>query len=466
MISYLKYCLSFVLLFSFTSSKLIAQELGEFNSEPIMFIDNSIKQPIFIVNDSTYYEGYELVEKKLISSEPFDFVEFSTSTVFNIKNQIYLVNKGCGKVFMYREGVLQRIDTSFNHRNQYNGLPFEYNNQIYMFGGQGLFTTKNILTVFSFTEKKWQLVPYESKLIPENRQYAKGIVIKDTLFMFGGIWEPNRRSQFSTTTTDSYLWAFDFKTRTWTHKGKIENRPQLPYSLTAAHNSLLYELSENKCHIYDVTQNTQHTVFIKNFQSTKQVVYDPVIDKILLVNENIDKTKYKLFSINANDILETNVVSNQFYEPIENYYLLFYTIAFLLFSIPISLLIIMLFIKYNPEKLNKPTFQNNGNKEHELSITDFELSAYEKKTLNYLLASASKIQISSLNTIFDSTSGAQETYGTINKRREKTLQTLKVKLAVYFNCPTEDILIETKHPEDRRIKLIELSPSIKQQLHH
>jgi hypothetical protein len=118
-----------------------AQKL-EFNGEFLLFREAKTKQPVLIVNDSLVYKGFDMKRIAFKHTEyPAKLQEYK---FFNIGNKTYLVHEGCGPVLEYRNDSIVRIDNSFLHMNQFNASRFIFNNEIYFFGGYGLFTSKNI----------------------------------------------------------------------------------------------------------------------------------------------------------------------------------------------------------------------------------------------------------------------------------------------------------------------------------
>ena len=109
----------------------------------------------FTLNDSTWVAlpskrefvvSKDVLEDELIS----DF-----NHVYQTSEGTYFVHSGGGAVLFYDGTSLERVDDSFYHQNQYGGKSFVYENQIYLFGGQGLFTAKNILTRYDKQLREW-----------------------------------------------------------------------------------------------------------------------------------------------------------------------------------------------------------------------------------------------------------------------------------------------------------------------
>ena len=77
---------------------------------------------------------------------------------FPVNNNSFLIEKGGGKVFQYSCDSLTRIDRSFSFKTRYGSLNFVYNNELYSFGGYGIFQFNNSLIRFYRPKGTWELV--------------------------------------------------------------------------------------------------------------------------------------------------------------------------------------------------------------------------------------------------------------------------------------------------------------------
>ena len=145
---------SFALLL-FTSFFSFSQEIN-FNEQPLVFKESKTNEIVVIDNEETIIKLNKNVKIPLIHNGFLGKLKDYTS--FSIKNQTYLVHTGCGPVLEYRNDSLVRIDNSFLQLNQLGSSNFIYKNEIYFFGGYGLFTFKNILTKYDFITSEWLLI--------------------------------------------------------------------------------------------------------------------------------------------------------------------------------------------------------------------------------------------------------------------------------------------------------------------
>ena len=77
----------------------------------------------------------------------------------------------------------------------------------------------------------------------------------------------------------------------------------------------------------------------------------------------------------------------------------------------------------------------------------------------YLIENAARfVPLNELNQLFEKGNNS-ENFSSIVKRREITLATLLQKLSVLTTIQGEELLINRKNPEDKRIKEIRIDPS-------
>ena len=94
---------------------------------------------------------------------------------FLVNNNSFLIEIGGGKVFQYSCDSLTRIDRSFSFKTRYGSLNFVYNNELYSFGGYGIFQFNNSLIRFYRPKGTWELVlPNTMENSPTPRRFMLG----------------------------------------------------------------------------------------------------------------------------------------------------------------------------------------------------------------------------------------------------------------------------------------------------
>ena len=187
----------------------------------LLFEDAITKEPVLMYNDSTLATGFNFTKSNIRTSFPKNLERnYFNSYQFNIKEKTYLVDDGCGPVVHYQNTKFTRIDKSFLHKNQFNAIPFQKNDEIYLWGGYGLFSYKNILTKFNFKTQEWGDITqnFENEIPPvqSSKTYVK---TKDKIYLFGG-----KTQDYKNVVKSKYLpeivWEFNIKTNTWKETGK------------------------------------------------------------------------------------------------------------------------------------------------------------------------------------------------------------------------------------------------------
>ena len=182
-----------------------------FKQKPLFFFDVKTQQIILIENDSLVYKINQKVIIPLKHNEyPANLNEYLP---FSIKNKTYLVHEGCGVVLEYRNDSIVRIDNSFLHKNQFEAASFVYNDEIYFFGGYGLFSHKNILTKYNFEINEWVLSKYYSNLNSPSLASPINFSIDENIFLFGG-FDFNDKNQLESY-NKKFVWKLNAKTKEW-----------------------------------------------------------------------------------------------------------------------------------------------------------------------------------------------------------------------------------------------------------
>lgn len=98
---------------------------------------------------------------------------------------VYFVNSGCGVVYMKRNNRVERHDHSFYHKNQFGGAYFMDEGEPRIYGGYGLFTSKNIITRYDTVVREWFMLDAKDLLPPTG---AGNIIqkYKESYFLFDG----------------------------------------------------------------------------------------------------------------------------------------------------------------------------------------------------------------------------------------------------------------------------------------
>ena len=431
------------------------------NSDIQIGIDYKSKNYIvFNGFDSYYLKPFQSKEWKSIKYKhnelpntkdfPYNF--------FNIKSKNYLVYSGCGEVYEFRNDSIIRIDNSFQHKNQFDSCPFVYKDEIYYFGGYGLFTFKNILTKFDFKTKEWELVKYNDyKNIPEPRQSALSFLKEDYLYIISGYsddYETNQTTGTSKILTD--IWKLNLKTKKWSFIGNINPQKELLYDFKGnfsyqTETQMIYD--NNRLFEFDFENNTlkfsePKDKYLFSFDEKYNTLNHEII--YALKNSSYSKTDIKIIIENFNDYNSKMTKTEKLVA--DN--VIIYSIIFIL------LLVLLALYFYRKRRTVKPfenciTLKDDAFYHKEKVINN--LSSLETDLLKFFFSNYNTpIQ---MNEVVDFISKNDTTsYNTLTKKKDTILNSLKQKLAFILDINENDLFIYQKNNEDKRIKEIQLNP--------
>ena len=418
----------------------------------LLFKDAQSQQPVIIINDSLVYKGKQLI--------PFKHTEYpdkiSEYLPFEIGKKTYLVHKGCGPVLEFRNDSIVRIDHSFLHKNQYRCIPFEYKNEMYLFGGYGLFIFKNIITKYDFKSGEWNQIQTLGLVKPEPRTDAYAYRDSNNLYLFGG-FTADDKDILKGKPVQPKLWKLNLPTMTWSSIG--------------SYNADLLTASEKKVQIknklylidayiieVDFTNKIAKKYYLKNYELLKQhYVVGDSINGIFSTTEN----KYYFKKTTIDDLKGKYIGTVPFFIELNNK-----PIYLLIIGLIVIMILGLVVIGYKKRIISfqKP-FKGivyDSKKDQFLynrkPIQHFEEN--EKKLLYFLMDSIDEfISLNQLNELFENTAQPQTTSAVI-KRREQAINGLLNKVSKLTGIPENKLQLEQKNTEDKRLKNLLLLPKL------
>lgn len=442
----------FIILFHFLPFNAFGQKL-EFDGEFLLFREAKTKQPVLIINDSLLYKGLPL--KKI----PFKHTEYPSRlqeyVPFNINKKTYLVQKGCGPVLEYRNDSIIRINDNYMQRNQFDAVHFVYNNEIYFFGGYGLFTTKNILTKYMFKTKDWIEVQTFGEDIQEPRSAAFSYLKGDDLFVFGG--EAKDINQISSTKLlDNKIWKLHLPTMKWSCVGEY-NQNSIKFNIINVFNDSrrLYFQSRQYFLEFDFFSNKIYT-YERNYFPNVLCCY--IEDKTLIGIYKVDSSTF-FYAGDINEFKGKLKSNTAFIIPIFSKKTYVFIISvFLLFFI-----LVLYYFRKHLRKIIKPykgIIYSKSKKGFLYKGKQIIFEEQEKKILFYLLDNLNKfISLNELNQLFEN-NGNSESVSAIVKRREQAISGLLTKISKITGIDEKELIIERKNSEDKRIKDLKILPNL------
>jgi hypothetical protein len=442
------------LYFAVISATLSAQESLVFNNGHILFLDAKTHTPVLLTRDSILYSGYHFERKSISVTQDFKALDIHNPYKCNIKQKTFLVADGGGPVLEFRNNGFYRLDNSFPQRNQYFAAPFVYDNNIYLFGGYGLFTHKNLITKYNFKIGEWTEEQISIGPRPVERFKSYSIVLGDYLYVFGGMKKNPRKVQEHIRVQDHTVWQLHLPTMQWSKKGEYD--PSYfgnEYYVSFQAEGKLYLLYE-KIYEIDLQNNTIKRYAFREWKGIKDIIYDSVTKKITYTYKLTNSGAYKVLNEPLSSFLGNLESENEFIESNPP----FFAIALIALFFLLIIWVVIKTMKRRDIK-KKCIIYNEREKLFYFNNSEVKLNMQEKNLLTFLVENREAyIPLNQLNDLFSN--GDNENFNVISKRREITQAELLFKLSTLLNMPKGDILLERKNPIDKRLKEVKIAADL------
>lgn len=365
----------------------------------------------------------------------------------------FLVHSGGGVVLLYDGRSLTRVDDSFYHQNQYGGKSFEYNNELYLFAGHGLFTAKNILTKYDYNLKEWMLVPQSGK-IPEFHPKSISARIGDKLFLL--TFQSSIHSKSSN--LPLLVYSMDLREMKWELLGQVSL--EFLKEIGDEFKKIFFDPTSNKLLIH--TNKSRIIVdFIENNYSIIKAKYP--LERAILLNHNNGQDFIAFYCDNKTQLEHQIISKKDYYALAQSPKLLFeynldvyYSVIFKFFIS--GLILFALFILLRELKIDNRIVLRLRNRSFIYKLK--RLKIYDQLEVNFLVHLAEFDQMT-FQELEDRISNKNDSMVTRAKNRDKFIRTLLSKSMAVFNLePSQepDILIICTFENDKRLKYYTLNP--------
>lgn len=370
----------------------------------------------------------------------------------------YYINVGCGIVYKRSNFQILRHDKSFEHRNQFGGSYFMFKGEPYIFGGYGLFTTKNIITHYDTTLREWFEVNVKSAVSPPNLLGALAFVDKNNVSFFTGFQQSSEEAKLK---PDYSIWQFNFRTSRWKKIGVVDTKyrnsitrdnvktvttsaSQFPI-ITFSNRLVKFDLPFGQLMEYEFPSMRYyfHSILEGDLILISKKTISDSISVEVHHQDYLKKSKSRsVYFISKSDKGEKEIFSNPLYVI---FGLLFFSLCFVL--------LIKKIISFNYSKTNtksikhqeKQDYLSQFNENHRLVLDLFIFNKNEG------------LEISVLNDLvnFD-----QPSIDTLKKRRELLLKELRQQIATVFGVNAKEAIIGKPLLADKRMKLLFLNDAV------
>lgn len=407
----------------------------------------------FLLDDSTCYYTQKPGSPRWVKhayvyagDEAFRVMRARTRVLAMSKDRYYFVHESCGSVYELYRDTLKRIDESFPHRNQYGAPMFAWKGSVFMFGGYGFFQVKNVFTRFVPQAKEWFEVQTKSSEKPSPRSAPLFMVDGAQFYLFGGM---NRNFL-----KDGYFrdcWKYDCRKKRWEKLGEIHELLHKDFNLMNLNMHLpngVLRMS-NRLIEFNIRNNTWSAyenplvLNMTKLASSKNNTY------LMYVLSNSNNDQFKVYVKDFASLKEFKIGEYPIYQkvsvlklfPKEDYLWISLILNFFLFTL-------LFYIR----RMHKLTFLQRAQKK--LRKSDFTSSEWD---IMCLIQENGEMELSALNDYFNEDGLS---YETLKKRRETFIKSIRIKIALITRKPIEEILQETKHSVDKRMKIIHWNEDI------
>jgi hypothetical protein len=417
------------------------------------FYDATKKAFVVIADSNSYYiyneelERYEVKPLIFESDSTFQHILTHFHAVSTDSFGTFFIHRGCGVVYHFINDRLYRHDKSFYHKNQYGGAIFENDNEIYMFGGYGLFTEKNIITRYDRELREWFKVMNVNEP-PEPIFKTITTTHEHTLIYLIG-------QKYSKDSTNSKVYSYCFQSHEWHQLGIVSENLFKKLKILFKKDDFNFNIGNffvgSDFYLeLDIPKNTYKLYALKNPGSIISVQRHPLHQDLMQVCEwrsGILSYSVKVLPKNKflKNMVDTGSIWNPERKPVLNKWQVTIIITFMLGSL---LTLLGFYISQRRTKRRKTSATVN------FSTLPFERPDFIKLRALMLNSPDYTVAISDINELVEEDGLSAEA---TKKRRERLLKEFAIYVSQHFDLSPSEVFIELRHEKDKRIKLIKLN---------
>ena len=418
--------------------KLILLFLFSFQSikVPIDYYFDSSESIIYVLYNNKI-DHYSLKnDLKLISSKEIkNSFEYDLSS-FKFVNQYILSSNFGGSILKIKGDSIFRMDNSYEHKMQLGSLEFIRNDTLFRYGGYGFFENRNFFTFYDQKTNGWESLDVNGDVIPERISDFIYHFNKNKLYISGGYTFDKFKKDVKYQNLKSYM--FDFNSNKWSVIGDLNTHFLKTRSFPKDENNFI-KFEDGKIYIMNFEQNS-----IKKFSSnsiSKKIqssFFKPFVNKDNLVYFQFENGILNIESIKlGNFISDLKSLGNEKIHGI-SYWL--YSLICLIFII--IFLVYIVFKKFVKKIIKiRDVFSYN--------LKKIKLNEKEKVIFDLLYTSSKKRDSVENRIITEFFEDENLNYGTINRRKNESINTLNNKIKVLLNT-NKEIIVRVNSPIDKR----------------
>ena len=405
------------------------------------FGQDGISEALIVKKDSISFYSFttEGVYESTLSSDSeinYTFSKYSTplpktlkkieinsleTTILN--DIVYFLYPGGGILYKYFENSIIRIDDSFAHRNQFSGFFFSHDNELYLLGGYGYWSSKNLLTKFNFQSGSWDVV--NTKGVPPNNGIDQGSYIKsgNSIYVFDFF---SRSANNIKEVPNPFLFEFDVANKTWINKGRLKESPaknsveSTILTVRTAYGESLFSMSPGKDTFRIINPKKNMVSIFEKENSLSKISENSIFigNNLVYLSKSADNLTFKIALVNLNNfkINETIKLALDKKE-IFGIYLIFSGIFL------VMLVLTLFFVFKSKDILYTITDSTVYNEKGVLSLKNYE------KVILILFSKKSAVENSAILDVF---SDKTKSMDSIIKKKNKAIKDLNAKFQKSF----------------------------------
>lgn len=417
----------------------------DININHTQFWDYETQQPIIILSDSVYLIDKDLSTRRI---KPLDLDNSHLNRLVptRINNKTYLFDSAGGIVVEYENQQFKRIDQSFSHKNQYGSAYFTYQNKVYLLGGYGLFTLKNILVAYDFDSNEWFLKKTSGD-VPKDIFTSIFSVVGDKLYFI------DTGSMHTKDTHEDVVYALNLNTFEFEYLGKFLLDKKLNFR-NRLHDGRLISFDEDTSFILDFENNTIKQVITPSrlHPDTKFLKYDSNEDTYTLLTKSFGNNEIRFEDVAAQNLDYKTISSEPLYQSDGKRFrqgilyggILVVFLGFSYFGYRWRM-------HYTKLQINitKKVVTTRGREVKSLNPEELNLLFYIAKQPNYVEYSELMHQLN-----YDAP------YDTLKKKRQALISQTQEKLIPIIGEKAKQLFIIKQNLQDKRNKVIKLNKNL------
>ena len=355
--------LFFLTIFSGSFPEFSKDSFFSFHSKDLFYIVDS--DSVYVTKNGKSYEKW---------AHQMDWPHFNFNAI-NHLNETILLSKGGGVLYRFKDRSFERLDKSFEHRNKYRSFDFSFENNIFSYGGYGLFNVNSNLTSFNPVNQEWsEFFFHPNSKSPSARQLVIGQLKDSSLYVAGGL---NKRVNEQLELNYNFLddvWKLDLKTHFWTYLGTLNSSFSKTIfshaTVKGAYKGGTLMVLNGKVFWSDITNNV-----IKEFTNVNPIVlenieffeFNPTTNLFMFSKWMHHSLASRFIFMTPSELLGSSVIEYPLYNN-ETQYGLYFVLLILVLAI-----LLVVYLKTKP-KSNYSVILTNSNKiKKELSVEDFSI---------------------------------------------------------------------------------------------